>query len=163
MPVNTRTTAHNTQVSVAGHRLPIPKGLLGRGLPANTPKWLRFVTTAAIVAGAALMVTTATIHVHLWLAGYRHVPRIGPLFMAQAVTGFVAAPLVVWSRQTLVVLGAAGFMAASVVGLLLSATVGFLGIHDDLSVPWATPSLVVELAGFVLLAGAGLLQLFRRG
>jgi hypothetical protein len=78
------------------------------------------------------------------------------------VTGFVAAPLVVWSRRTLVVLGAAGFMAASVVGLLLSATVGFLGIHDDLSVPWATPSLVVELAGFVLLAGAGLLPLLRR-
>jgi hypothetical protein len=163
MHVNPRTAAHNTRVRVAGHQLPIPGRLLQRGLPPNTPGWLRFVETAAIVAGAALMVTTAAIHLHLWLAGYRHVPRIGPLFLAQAVTGFVAAPLVVWSRQTLVVLGAAGFMAASAVGLLLSATVGFLGIHDDLSVPWATPSLAVELAGFLLMGGAGLFQLVRRG
>jgi hypothetical protein len=116
----------------------------------------------AIVAGAALMITTAAIHLHLWLSGYRHVPRLGPLFLAQAVTGFVAAPFVVWGRQALLVLGAAGYMAASAVGLLLSATVGFVGIHDGLGVPWATTSLVVELIGFVVLAGAGVLQLLRR-
>jgi hypothetical protein len=108
------------------------------------------------------MVTTAAIHLHLWLAGYRHVPRIGPLFLAQVVTGFVAAPLVVWGRQAVLVLGAAGYMVASAVGLLLSATVGFLGLHDGLGVPWAMTSLVVELTGFVLLASAGLLQLLRR-
>jgi hypothetical protein len=108
------------------------------------------------------MVTTAAIHLHLWLAGYRHVPRIGPLFLAQAITGFVAAPLVAFGRQIVVVLGGAVFMVASAVGLLLSATVGFLGIHDGLGVPWATTSLVVELTGFVLLAGAAVLQLLRR-
>jgi hypothetical protein len=105
--VNAKTTVHNIQVRIAGHSLPIPERLLERGLPPNTPRWLRVVGTAPIVAGAALMVTTAAIHLHLWLAGYRHIPRIGPLFIAQAVTGFVAAPLVVWSRQTLVVLARA--------------------------------------------------------
>jgi hypothetical protein len=109
------------------------------------------------------MVATAAIHLHLWLAGYRHVPRIGPLFLAQSITGFAAAPLVAVGRQTIVVLGAAVYMVASAVGLVLSATVGFLGIHDGLGVPWATTSLAVELAGFVLLAGGGLLQLVRRG
>jgi hypothetical protein len=136
--------------------------LLRRGFRPGTPWWLAAIVTAAILAGAALMVTTAAIHLHLWLSGYRHVPRLGPLFLAQSVTGFVAAPLVAWGRQAILVLGAAGFMAASAVGLLLSATVGFVGIHDGLGVPWATTSLVVELIGFVLFTGAGLFQLLRR-
>jgi hypothetical protein len=38
--------------------------------------------TLAILVGAALVACTAAIHLHLWLAGYRHVPRIGPLFLA---------------------------------------------------------------------------------
>jgi hypothetical protein len=51
-------------------------------------------------------------------------------------------------------------MAASAGGLLLSATVGFLGIHDGLGVPWAATSLTVELIGVVLLGGAGIVALF---
>jgi hypothetical protein len=139
-----------------------PERLLKRGFPADAPRWIRAVGTALILAGAALIVATAAIHLHLWLAGYRHVPRIGPLFIAQAVTGFVLAPVLALGRHVIVVLGSAGFMAASAVGLLLSATVGFLGIHDDLTVPWATPSLAIELTGFVLLGIAGVLLLLRR-
>lgn len=45
------------------------------------------------------------------------------------------------------------YMAASAGGLILSATVGFIGIHDGLGVPWATTSLVVELVGLVIVAG----------
>jgi hypothetical protein len=95
------------------------------------------------------------------LAGYRHVPRIGPLFLAQAVTGFALAPVLALGRHLAVVLGAALYMAASAAGLLLSATVGFLGIHDGLDVPWAAPSLTVELAGMVLLGGAGVAAIRR--
>jgi hypothetical protein len=108
------------------------------------------------------MVATAVIHLHLWLAGYRHVPRLGPLFMAQAITGLVVAPLLAVGRQPILVLGSAVYMAASAGGLLLSATVGFVGIHDGLGVPWAAWSLAIELTGFALLAPAGLLQLLRR-
>jgi hypothetical protein len=151
-----------TQARLASQSTVVKERLLQRGFARSLPRWLRTVATAAIVAGAALMVTTAAIHLHLWVAGYRHVPRIGPLFLAQAVTGFVAAPLVVWGRQVVLVLAAAGYMLASAAGLLLSATVGFLGLHDGLGVPWAMTSLVVELVGFVLLASAGLVQFLRR-
>jgi hypothetical protein len=144
------------------HWVPAPERLFQRGFAASLPPWLRAIGTAAILVGAALMVTTAAIHLHLWLAGYRHVPRIGPLFIAQAATGLAVAPIVALGRQAVLVLGAAGYMAASAVGLVLSATVGFLGIHDGLGVPWATPSLAVELVGFVALGSAGLLQLLRR-
>jgi hypothetical protein len=161
--MNTPVTVQRTAVRPGSPWSQVAHRLVKRGFPPGSPGWLRVLGTAAIVAGAGLMVATAAIHLHLWLAGYRHVPRIGPLFLAQSITGFAAAPLVAVGRQTIVVLGAAVYMVASAVGLVLSATVGFLGIHDGLGVPWATTSLAVELAGFVLLAGGGLLQLVRRG
>jgi hypothetical protein len=154
-------TARSSPVPVRSGGLLTPDRLWKRGFPQEAPAWVRFAGTIAIVAGAALMVTTAAIHLHLWLIGYRHVPRLGPLFMAQAVTGLVAAPLVALGRQAVVVLGGAVYMAASAGGLLLSATVGFVGIHDGLRVPWASTSLAVELVGFVLLGSAGVRQFVR--
>jgi hypothetical protein len=159
--VNTKLTVRSRPVPVRSGGLLAPERWWKRGFPEEAPAWVRLAGTAAIVAGAALMVTTAAIHMHLWLIGYRHVPRLGPLFMAQAVTGLVAAPVVALGRQAVVVLGGAMYMAASAGGLLLSATVGFVGIHDGLGVPWAATSLAVELAGFVLLGSAGVWQLVR--
>ena len=134
---------------------------LRRGFPENTPKLEAVLSTIAILAGAGLVAATAAIHLHLWLAGYRHVPRIGPLFLAQAVTGLVLAPVLALGRHLAVVIGAALYMAASAAGLLLSATVGFLGIHDGLGVPWAATSLTVELAGMVLLGSANAVATWR--
>ncbi|MGH9080047.1 MAG: hypothetical protein ACRDYE_08270, partial [Acidimicrobiales bacterium] len=112
--------------------------------------------------GAATIGASGAIHLHLWIVGYRHVPRIGPLFLAQAISGFVFAIVIVASRRLFAVLAGAVFQAASVIGLLLSATVGFLGIHDGLGVPWAAASIIVELVGFVVLVGCGLAMVIRR-
>jgi hypothetical protein len=152
-----RTATRTDPFSRPPRRLVTIKDFLGSGIPENTPRLVAVLGRIAIVAGAALVVSTAAIHLHLWLAGYRHVPKIGPLFLAQAVTGFVLAPVVALSRHMAVVLLAALYMAASAAGLLISATVGFLGIHDGLGVPWAAPSLTVELAGMVLLGGVAAL------
>jgi hypothetical protein len=129
---------------------------------ASLPNPIRYGAIAAIVMGAGLIVTTASIHLHLWLAGYRHVPTLGALFLAQAITGFAAGPVIAVARHLVLVLGGAVYMAASAVGLLLSATVGFVGIHDGLGVPWASTSLGVELAGFVLLAPAAAILALRQ-
>jgi hypothetical protein len=118
----------------------------------------RTAATVAALAASALILATAVIHLHLWLSGYRHVPRLGPLFIGQAVAGLVLAPVLAWARTTLVVAVGCVYMAASAVGLLLSATVGFVGVHDSLSVPWAAWSLATELAGSVLLGGVLALQ-----
>lgn len=135
--------------------------LLVRGLPGGTPRAAQITANASIIVGAGLVASTAAIHLHLWLAGYRHVPRLGPLFLAQAIAGFVLGPLLAWGRQLALVLGAAGYMAASALGLILSATVGFVGIHDGLGVPWASPSLAVELAGFLILLTEAALTVYR--
>ena len=119
-------------------------------------------TTAIIVAGAVLVAATAGVHLHLWLSGYRHVPRLGVLFIAQAVSGLAIASVLALTRHTVAVVIAAAYMAASAGGLLLSATVGFVGVHDGLGVPWAAWSLAIELVGLFLLGGAGLVRTWRR-
>jgi hypothetical protein len=136
--------------------------LTNRGLPAGASRAFSAVTVVTIVAGAVLVAATAAIHLHLWLSGYRHVPRLGPLFIAQAVTGFAIAVVLVFTRHTIVVVIAAVYMAASAGGLILSATVGFVGVHDGLGVPWAAWSLTIELIGLVLLSGAGAALTSRR-
>ena len=149
-----------THVTVDGHHRPpwmhnrVVEGLLRRGFDAGTPTWAVWFGTAAVLSGAGLIVATAAIHLHLWLSGYRHVPKLDVLFLAQAIGGFVLGPVIAAGRQVILMIVGAGFMAASAVGLILSATVGFVGIHDGLDVPWATPSLAVELSGFVLFAAA---------
>lgn len=149
-----------TNVTVGGHHRPswmrnrIVEGLLRRGFDPGTPTWAVWAGTAAVLSGAGLIVATSAIHLHLWLSGYRHVPKLDVLFLAQAAAGFVLGPIIAAGRQVILMIVGAVFMASSAGGLILSATVGFVGIHDGLDVPWATPSLVVELAGFVLFAAA---------
>lgn len=126
------------------------------------PSALRYLSTVGVLAGAGLVVATASIHLHLWLNGYRHVPRLGTLFLAQAISGLVGGPVIAVTRHLFVVLAGAAYMAASAGGLILSATVGFVGIHDSLGVPWASASLGVELAGFVVFIAAGATLVARR-
>ena len=57
----------------------------------------------------ALLAWIGYIHLHLWLEGYRHIATNGPLFLLDAVAGFVlAAVLLAWPRPL------AGLLAAGV-------------------------------------------------
>ena len=132
------------------------------GVSRSSPAPLQVFIIGTMVLGAATIVATGAIHLHLWMIGYKNIASIGNLFLAQSISGFVLGPVIVLFRRMYVVLAGAAFMAASVGGLVLSATVGFLGLHDALSVPWATPSLIVEIVGFVLLAASGIGLVVRR-
>jgi hypothetical protein len=119
----------------------------------------RATTHVALVGGAALVGVTALIHLYLWADGYRHIPTIGPLFLAQGVAGLgLAVALVGYPRIALAVL-AAGFLLATIAGLLVSASAGLFGFMDTLDAPWASTSLAVEAAGAALLAVAVVLPL----
>jgi hypothetical protein len=110
--------------------------------------------TLAVAVGAALVATTGAIHLHLWASGYRTIPTIGPLFLFQGIAGVVIAVALVAWRRLVVVVAAAGFMIATIGGLLLSVYVGLFGFTDTLSAPFAGLSLAVESAGAVVLAVA---------
>jgi hypothetical protein len=108
-------------------------------------------------AGAVLLVASAVIHLHLWSTGYQHIPTIGPLFLLQGIAGIVVALAVAVSRHYLVALAGALFAAGTIGGLILSVEVGLFGFKDSFSAPWATDSLVIEIAAFCVLVAASFL------
>ncbi|MBV9097186.1 MAG: hypothetical protein JO079_03920 [Frankiaceae bacterium] len=131
-------------------------------MPRTAPRATRVATIAGIVFGAAMVAVSAAIHLHLWRIGYRNIPKIGPAFLFQWASGFaLAAVMLVWRRLAVVAAGFA-FCAGSVVALVLSATVGFLGLHDGLDVPWARWSLASESAGALVLALCAGVMFWRR-
>src|SRR6266480_4250416 len=92
----------------------------------------------------ALLAWIGYIHLHLWLEGYRHIPANGPLFLLDAVAGFVlAAVLLAWPRP-LAGLLAAGYTAATLGALLISLSVGLFGFRESISASYVVESLAIE-------------------
>src|SRR6202044_3640621 len=89
--------------------------------------------TLGIVIGSALLAASSAIHLELWSTGYRTIPTIGPLFLVQVIAGALLAVLLLLSRRLLMVAAAAGFMIATIGGLLLSVCVGLFGFMDSLA------------------------------
>jgi hypothetical protein len=118
----------------------------------RVPRWLHVISIAAIVAGAGLVATSAVIHLHLWLQGYRDIHVIGPLFLVQAVAGIMLALVMIGVRRFIIVLAGAGYLASTAGGLLLSTRVAIFGFNGTLDVAWASTSLYVEIIGAALLA-----------
>ena len=92
----------------------------------------------------ALLAWIGYIHLHLWQEGYRQIPTDGPLFLLDAVAGFVlAAVLLVWPRP-LAGLLAVGYTASTLGALIISLTVGLFGFRESISASFVTQSLIVE-------------------
>jgi hypothetical protein len=95
--------------------------------------------------------------------GYRSIPTIGPLFLLQGLAGVILAMLVLLSRRLGFVAAAAGFMIATIGGLLLSVYFGLFGFMETLAAPYAGLSLGLEggaagvftVCGIVLARGIG--------
>jgi hypothetical protein len=76
----------------------------------------RWAVNVLALAGAALIIISAIIHLHLWASGYRGIAVIGPLFLAQGVIGIPFAVILgVFRRLGLLAAGAA-LMAGTAVG-----------------------------------------------
>ena len=119
----------------------------------------RWAVTLLAVAGAALLVWSAVIHLQLWSDGYRDISVIGPLFLIQGIAGIaLALPLVVFRRLVLLAAGAI-LPVATAAGLLLSAGIGLFGYQESLAVPYAETSLVVEFTGAAVLVVAAVIVL----
>jgi hypothetical protein len=128
-------------------------GTLTRGPSViASPAW-RAAITAAILAGAVCTVGSGVIHLYLWgeSNGYRAIPNIGPLFLAQGISAIVIGVLTAAARRLAVVLAAAGLLAATAVGLVITVEAGMLGFKETWSAPYAQTSLYEEIAGAVLL------------
>jgi hypothetical protein len=159
------STSNSIQVDLVSglRRSPGPVGpgrsvwkFLGTRTPASASLTMRVAVTTAMVSGAALIGVSGLIHLHLWADGYRNIPTIGPLFLAQAIVALLVSIVLVATRRLGSALLGVAFLASTAGGLFVSATVGLFGFHDGLNAPWAGVSLLVEGIGVAVLTVAGL-------
>ena len=107
----------------------------------------RWAVNVLALAGAALIIISAIIHLHLWDQGYSGIAVMGPLFLAQGVVS-IPSVVVLGVFRRLGLLAAGTALMAGAVGLLLtSVQVGLFGFNDSLAAPYAGMSLVVEFTG----------------
>jgi hypothetical protein len=105
--------------------------------------------------GAALLVVSGLVHLHLWDIAYRHVDTLGPLFVAQGVAAIaVAVVLVLWPRG-LVVLAGLALAAGTILGFVKALNGGIFGFTLPVVTSWAKLALGAEIGAVVTLAAAG--------
>ncbi|MGH3852017.1 MAG: hypothetical protein ACRDR6_00660 [Pseudonocardiaceae bacterium] len=96
------------------------------------------------------------IHLRLWVDGYREVPVIGTLFLVNTICALALAVMLLTVPARLrgvVAAVTAVFTAATLAGLILSMTVGLLGVHESLQTPLVPTTLIVESTGVLVLIG----------
>jgi hypothetical protein len=125
--------------------------------PPNIGAWW-VATNAFMLGGAGLIAWSAGIHLDLWHGGYKHLPTIGPLFLLQAISGFVLAFAVAVLRRVIPAVLGILFLASTIGGFIISVNVGLFGFKDSLEVPFAHLSLIVETVGIAVLLLACLLR-----
>ena len=111
---------------------------------------------------AGLLIASGAIHLHLWFLAYRHVKTLNALFLVQAIGTFVAAIVLLITRNFLIAAGCALLMAGTIVGFLLAKTVGIFGFKLPYITTEAWIVLVIEAVAVVLLAITAWLSLKQR-
>ena len=98
------------------------------------------------LVGVGLLSAVGWIHLHLWQAGYRHIPTIGPLFLAAAVSAFVVGAGLLARPTRLMGLSGIGLVMGVLAGLIVSVNVGLFGFKESLSAPFSGESIMLEIA-----------------
>jgi predicted lipoprotein with Yx(FWY)xxD motif len=113
------------------------------------------------VLGSGLLIASASIHLDLYLTGYRTIPTIGWLFLLQVIAAFVlgVAVLAIPRRfviaQRLAAAAGAGFALATLGGYLLTVWIGLFGFKEIRTTAGIVAG-VLEIAAFVVLAALAL-------
>lgn len=100
---------------------------------------------------AAGLLLSADVHLFLYVQGYRDIEVVGPLFLLNAVAGFVLGILVLVWRHWLPLLGAIGFSVATLGAFYLSTTVGFFAVEETVG---GVQQVTAAVAEWVTLIGA---------
>src|SRR3984885_14870461 len=120
--------------------------------------WLQIVLR---VVGAGLLIATASIHLDLYVTGYRTIPTIGWLFLLQVIVAFALglAVLVIPSRlvlpRRLAAAAGAGFALSPLGGHLLTVWIGLFGFKEVRTTAGIVAG-VIEVVAFVVLAALAL-------
>jgi hypothetical protein len=104
------------------------------------------------LGGAGLLAWIGWVHWVLWhVEGYHFIPNVGPFFLVDAIAGIVLAlVLLLWPRP-IVGLLSAGFVASTILALVISLTVGLFGFNEHIHANYVVLALVVESITVVVL------------
>jgi hypothetical protein len=127
--------------------------------PGRSTRPVDLVTTLVFVAGSALVMWSAAVHLDLWQSGYRSIPTIGPLFLVQSIAGILLGLLILAARRVWAAVLGIGFALSTVAGFLVSVVHGLFGFQDSWDAPFAQQAFVLEVAIVVTLLFAGALCL----
>jgi hypothetical protein len=111
--------------------------------------------SVVLATAAVLLVVSAALHVDLWSSGYRTIPTIGWLFLAQGIATPVVALVLLLTRWLAAVGVALATMVGTLGGFILASTVGLFGFHDGFAAPFASVTFATEIAAIVLLVIGG--------
>jgi len=103
------------------------------------------------VTGAGLLIATGSIHLDLYLTGYRTIPTIGWLFLLQLIAAFGLGAIVLAFPSRLVSAAGAGFAIATLGGYLLSLRIGLFGFREVRTTAGIAAG-VIEVTTFIALA-----------
>lgn len=120
------------------------------------------IANLILIAAAATVAVSALIHLHLWDTGYRHLPTVGPLFLLQAVSGFVLSVLLIVTRRVWAAVLSFGLICATLVGFIMALYVGLFGFRDSWSAPFAGMAFTYEVVSGVLLVVGSTLCVIRQ-
>jgi CHASE2 domain-containing sensor protein len=116
---------------------------------------VRLAVNTAVGAGSVLVAGSAAVHFYLWDSeGFRNIPTIGPLFLAQAIVGWALALATVTTRKLPLVLVACGYGIVSACALIYSVLFGLFGWQERLGAPYVGLALAIEFAAGAVLLGA---------
>jgi hypothetical protein len=114
--------------------------------------WAEALAVSLRLAAVGLLGGVIWIHLHLWQLGYRHIPTIGPLFLAGAVTSLAVTAVLLVRPSRLVGLLALALDQAILVSVITSVNIGLFGFKESLNGPFVVESITLEV-----IAGAALL------
>ncbi len=110
------------------------------------------------IAGAALLIASGSIHLDLYLTGYRSIPTIGWLFLLQIIAAYALAIAIPVTRSWLAAAAGAGFAISTLGGYLLSLKVGLFGFTEVRTTAGIVAA-IIDIAAFAVLATAVVIAL----
>ena len=110
------------------------------------------------IVGAALLIASGSIHLDLYLTGYRSIPTIGWLFLLQIIAAYALAIAILLTRSWLAAAAGAGFAISTLGGYLLSLKVGLFGFTEVRTTAGIVAA-IIDVAAFAVLATAVIIAL----
>jgi len=124
----------------------------GRHRLGKTSRWLQLRLR---VAGALLLAVSASIHLDLYLTGYRSIPTIGWLFLLQVIVGFALTTAALVTRSWLAAAASAVFALSTLSAYLVAVWIGLFGFKEVRTRAGIAAGLI-EVAAFAVLALAAI-------